>query len=568
MQMHRPPVRTITLGVQDAHPLTAAQITRAANVLEHARQRFSDAGYEVQTTRISTRPVFDDLAHWPAARLLDYARDLQQMLDGSHIGYCSLGPAQAARPDFPLARIELIPDLLAATGAINLTVQMAERAHGLREEAALLTARAMKRLAAETAEGFGNFNFAMLACVEPGTPFFPAAYHSGPGSLSLGLQGAGIVRDVADAWRATGQTEPPALARVGELVRDALVEQARPVVELGQTLAAEEHLQFGGIDLSPAPMGEESIGAAIEAFGYGPLGSPGTVALAAALTGALKSTALPTCGYCGLMLPVLEDAALGRRWAEGRVSIHELLLYSTICGTGLDTVPLPGDCEETTIARLLLDVATLAWRLNKPLSARLFPVPGKHAGERTAFSSPYLTNTLLRSRLLLRGQAAAPERVHHAIIGAFEILIEAGILNCQGCQAGQHREKLNILVVEGTRLRRVNAHHADRPAMHLQRHTEDRDNAFAPGLLFILKTRIDRYIRDNDSLPLQSRAIDRAVFDIDRPFCQVAAAQAVDRAQAQIAAVRVQQAQGAGFHLHGLGNADDNALQHCIELKA
>ena len=48
------------------------------------------------------------------------------------------------------------------------------------------------------------------------------------------------------------------------------------------------------------------------------------------------------------------------------------------------------------IAHLLLDVATLAVRLNKPLSARLFPVPGKRSGERTSFTSPYLTNTLVK----------------------------------------------------------------------------------------------------------------------------------------------------------------------------
>ncbi len=394
--MHKPLVRTITLGLEDAHPLTARQIARAADILQRARQRFSDAGYEVQTVRISTRAVFDDLAERSDGELLAYARELQRMLEDVEVGYCSLGPAQAAWPAFPLARIELIPDLLAATGSVNLTVQLADREHGLRAPAARPIARAMKRLANETSEGFGNFSFAMLACVEPGTPFFPAAYHSGPTSLSLGLQGASIVGSVAGAWREMGQEEPPALSRVTEMVRDALVEQARPIVEMGQTLAGEAQLHFGGIDLSPAPMGQESIVAAMEAFGYGLLGAPGTVALAAALTRALKSTGLPTCGYCGLMLPVLEDAVLGKRWEEGRVSVHELLLYSTVCGTGLDTIPLPGDTEEAALARLLLDVATLAWQLNKPLSARIFPVPGKRAGEYTTFSSPYLTNTLLR----------------------------------------------------------------------------------------------------------------------------------------------------------------------------
>jgi uncharacterized protein (UPF0210 family) len=167
---------------------------------------------------------------------------------------------------------------------------------------------------------------------------------------------------------------------------------------LGQQLAREHTLFFGGIDLSPAPLGDDSIVAALESCGYDRIGSPGTLAIAAALTSALKSTELPTCGYCGLMLPVLEDALLGNRWEEGHVNVHQLLLYSAVCGTGLDTIPLPGDIPIEEIARLLLDVATLALRLEKPLSARLFPVPGKQKGERTTFSSPYLSNTIVRSR--------------------------------------------------------------------------------------------------------------------------------------------------------------------------
>jgi uncharacterized protein (UPF0210 family) len=396
IMQRQPVVRTITLGMEETHPLTAGQVSRAAALLQRARRRFQESGYQVQTMRLSTRPVFDDLADWSDDRLLAYVRELQGMLDDAGIAYCSLGPAQAARPNFPLARLALIPDLLAATEAINLAVQLADQEHGLREDAARPVAHAMQRLAGETSEGFGNFRFAMLACVEPGTPFFPAAYHSGPTSLSLGLQGSSIVADAADVWHQSGLAEPFALSRITALVRQALIEQAGPTVDLAQALVEEEQVRFGGIDLSPAPMGQESIGAAIEAFGYGLLGTSGTVALVAALTGALKSSGLPTCGYCGLMLPVLEDLTLGRRWAQGQVSIHELLLYSTICGTGLDTIPLPGDIEKETLARLLLDVAALAWRLHKPLSARIFPVPGKRAGEYTAFSSPYLTNTLLR----------------------------------------------------------------------------------------------------------------------------------------------------------------------------
>jgi uncharacterized protein (UPF0210 family) len=85
------------------------------------------------------------------------------------------------------------------------------------------------------------------------------------------------------------------------------------------------------------------------------------------------------------MMPVLEDTVLARRVADGLLSVNDLLLCSTICGTGLDTVPLPGDVSTSELGGILLDVATLATALRKPLTARLFPVPGKRAGDATNF---------------------------------------------------------------------------------------------------------------------------------------------------------------------------------------
>ncbi len=390
-----PPIRTITLGLADPHPLTSEDIRQASTILKGASERYTEAGYEVQTVRLSTRSIFDDLADWSSYAMIDYVQDLQRMLDDNSISFCSLGTAHAARPNFPLERIELITNMLAPTSALNATVQLAAKKHGLRPEAALAAAEVMKRLANETEEGFGNFRFAALACVDPGSPFFPSAYHEGPASLSLGLQGASIIADALLAQN-NDPAIPIELTNVTDLVKAKLVERALPIISLSQSLARDFAVSFGGIDLSPAPLGEDSIVSALELSGYGPIGSSGTVALAAAVTTALKGTALPTCGYCGLMLPVLEDAALGQRWEEGLVTTHELLLYSAVCGTGLDTVPLPGDTESTEIAGLLCDVATLALRLNKPLTARLFPVPGKKSGQRTEFTSPYLTNTLVR----------------------------------------------------------------------------------------------------------------------------------------------------------------------------
>lgn len=79
---------------------------------------------------------------------------------------------------------------------------------------------------------------------------------------------------------------------VTDRVRAALIEHATPIVGLGAQLAQQAGVRFAGIDLSPAPAGQDSIAAAIEAASGQPLGAPGTLALAAALTAALKTTPL------------------------------------------------------------------------------------------------------------------------------------------------------------------------------------------------------------------------------------------------------------------------------------
>ena len=126
----------------------------------------------------------------------------------------------------------------------------------------------------------------------------------------------------------------------------------------------------------------------------GYFGERGTLTVACSIDTHAPFTRLaPMWVLSGLMLPVLEDIGLGKRSEEGYFNLDNLLLYSAVCGTGLDTIPVPGDVSTSQLAAILMDVATLSTKLGKPLSARLFPVPGCSAGDMTQFNSPYLTNT-------------------------------------------------------------------------------------------------------------------------------------------------------------------------------
>src|SRR6202044_3155061 len=134
---------------------------------------------------------------------------------------------------------------------------------------------------------------------------------------------------------------------------------------------------------------------AIEDFTGAKFGSSGTLTASRIITAAVKAVPVKQIGYSGLMVPVMEDKLLAQRWAESAYNIDDLLAYSSVCGPGLDTIPLPGDVSADQLNRIFSDVASLAVKWNKPLSARLQPIPGKKPGDRPAFAHPHLFNTTL-----------------------------------------------------------------------------------------------------------------------------------------------------------------------------
>ena len=149
----------------------------------------------------------------------------------------------------------------------------------------------------------------------------------------------------------------------------------------------------------------------MEKLGPVKLGLSGSLAAAAFLADTLDRGQWKRTGFNGLMLPVLEDSTLAARAASGTLTLKDLLLYSTVCGTGLDTVPLPGDASADQLAAVLVDVAALSMRLKKPLTARLMPIPGKQAGDVIHFDFDYFADgkVMALPALPLRGALAGDE---------------------------------------------------------------------------------------------------------------------------------------------------------------
>ena len=381
----RPKIRAITAFINLDRGQYQQQVADAMTLLKRARTTFESRDYEVETIRISTQPFPEYTKGLTTDQALAFFKNYDALAEQQKFA-ASIGPA-LLNADDPESQADLLVEILKNTKSINASLVVADE-NGVRWPSVGAAARSMQKLAA-TEHSQGNFKFSAIALVPPLTPFFPGSYHTGFGhQFAIALESANTV---AAAFQGA-----PDLATARQRLIDRLGSEARNVQDLAGRVDRDTGWTYMGIDLSPAPMKNVSIAAALETLTAQPIGSPGTLTGAATITAAIRDIQIKQTGYNGLMLPVLEDSRLAQRWSEGRLSLDSLLSYSAVCGTGLDTIPLPGDITEQQLELIIGDMASLAVKWHKPLSARLLPVTGKKSGDITEFDDPYLVNATLQ----------------------------------------------------------------------------------------------------------------------------------------------------------------------------
>jgi uncharacterized protein (UPF0210 family) len=382
----KPKVRAITAFVRLDRSSYEKQIDAAMQVLNAAKAEFAKRGYETQTVRIVTQPFAELVKGLSDKDALAFLRSLDDLSQKD--GFAgNVGPAMLHDTDDPAA-MHLLAQMLSTLPHLNASAIIADD-EGIHWKAIRESAKLVRYVTDHSERSQGNFQFTATAMLKPLGPFYPGAYHTGAGKqFSLGFESANVVQQVF------GATHGDFDASVAELTRQLTI-HAKVGEEVGEAVAASSGWNFAGVDPTPAPLGDVSIGDAIERYTGSKFGANGTMTAALAITSAVRAVKVKQIGYSGLMLPVMEDKRLAQRWAENTYEIDSVLAYSAVCGTGLDTVPLPGDVSEDRLVKIFGDVAALAWKWHKPLSARLQPVKGKKAGDKTEFDSQYLFNTTL-----------------------------------------------------------------------------------------------------------------------------------------------------------------------------
>jgi uncharacterized protein (UPF0210 family) len=83
------------------------------------------------------------------------------------------------------------------------------------------------------------------------------------------------------------QDNNPSTAR--QNLKLLLEKNLKPVQHIAEEISRTEHMKYGGIDASPAPGLEASIGQAIETYSGQPFGTPATLSACALITDVLKN---------------------------------------------------------------------------------------------------------------------------------------------------------------------------------------------------------------------------------------------------------------------------------------
>lgn len=356
MDTHELPLRSITV-------LADAPDAAAGSVAQMVRDRLATIGYAAQSLRLALAPA---ATTYSAAD----ARAVEEQSRANGFDYVNLGPLA------PATAVEVI----LGTETVFCSTLVATGGNTPDGEAIAGAAEAIIRIAHDTPQGFGNLRYCVSAQVPPGGPFFPAGYHAGgPMQVALGVETAALAQQT--------------LAVGGPEALSAAI--GRHALRIEAALDGITGAVFTGCDwsLAPHPAPERSAAAAVELLSGVPFGAWGTLSAVAAITAAIRAAQARRVGFSGVMLPVLEDATLAQRNAEGRFTLRDLLAFSAVCGTGLDMIPLPGGATVEQLTGVISEVATLATSLKKPLTARLMPVPGLRAGEPTAFTFDYFVNT-------------------------------------------------------------------------------------------------------------------------------------------------------------------------------
>jgi len=391
-------VRTITsfLTLTNDKTTWEEKIKEASLFGGDLAKEFEANGYEVQSIRIVTNAFGEYLDTSSLETALKDMKILSDILSSDSMPDIrirfAIGEAKTSK------EIAILPNLIKEFGDIcNICVNVPVDELGVPDyDLTYQCAKAVEKISQITPRGEGNFNFTINYNCKPLIPYFPASYHNScdEDCFALGLETPDLLVAALKSLKSE-EYHNIKIQKSYKIMSEALQYHITNVINITNNFNHKFETKFAGIDTSAAPSKNcSSMVDVYKLLGVPYFGAAGTLEASSLLTKVFKSQkGCELIGFSGLMLAVVEDEGLAQATKDNQFDIRALLQYSSVCGIGLDTVPIEGDTTIEKIADICMDTGTLAYRLNKPLTVRLFPVPNLKAGDITSFQSDDLCNS-------------------------------------------------------------------------------------------------------------------------------------------------------------------------------
>ena len=229
--------------------------------------------------------------------------------------------------------------------------------------------RLMKRVSRLSPDGTDNFRYGLSVNAKQDGPFFPFTESSGQFSFSIGLELTEMINEIAD----TNCTST--LEELRDMIAAKLDSQITEIEEKALKVEEVTGIAFRGFDFSLAPTLRKngSLLQLLKRFGVKDFGGGGSFFATATLTNILKSFGKKHrhVGFSGLMYSVLEDRGLCDFHNRVGVRLNDLIKLSTMCGCGIDMVPVHESESTDVLKSYIYDICAISCRLdNKPLGVR------------------------------------------------------------------------------------------------------------------------------------------------------------------------------------------------------
>lgn len=402
-------IRSITIGTPVFSKSRAALADDLLNFQAQAQGLSQRHGLEARTIRLTLPPPAGAAAYQEAGTLRSIVDTTRALADAAGARWYCL-PLDLTDGNEHDALLNEAQALVVKDSRLflNLIVATPEQ---ISMTGARMAGSFILSLARRSQNGIDNFRVGVSAACPAATPFFPFSRHEGDQpAFSLAMETAQTALVCARAAREQNW----GLVQFQESLISELQAAMSRVDGFGRELEQATGVRYCGLDgsLAPFPDGDTSVATLVELLGPSPAGAHGSVFVTSILSEAIRQAGeraeARMVGFNGVMYSVLEDNGLTRANNLRAISLNKLALLSTVCGCGIDMVPVPSTMFQEDMTGLILDIATLAVRLKKPLGVRLLPIPNRAINEFTNLNLDFLCD----SRVMDPGVSASIPLLH------------------------------------------------------------------------------------------------------------------------------------------------------------